>query len=86
MYYVYILKSHKDGSLYKGQTKDLSERLKQHNNSKTKSTKNKAPWVIIYYEKYNSLLQALKREKYFKSAAGRRWICKNVKGKGSPPD
>ncbi|MEK7553394.1 MAG: GIY-YIG nuclease family protein, partial [Patescibacteria group bacterium] len=31
MFYVYILKSKKDGELYFGYTSDLIERLKEHN-------------------------------------------------------
>jgi putative endonuclease len=39
MYYVYVLKSEKDGRLYKGLTSDLEKRLLQHNAGITKSTK-----------------------------------------------
>ena len=29
-YFVYVLRSEKDGRLYKGQTSDLDRRIKQH--------------------------------------------------------
>jgi len=74
MYYVYVLRSLKDGSLYKGYTTDLESRLNQHNKGKTKSTSRKIPWELVYYEEYSELHDALKREKYFKSSAGRRYI------------
>ncbi|WP_262710021.1 GIY-YIG nuclease family protein [Mesohalobacter halotolerans] len=42
-YYVYVLKSKKDGSLYKGFTTIIQERINEHNNRKTKSTKGFRP-------------------------------------------
>jgi putative endonuclease len=73
---VYILKSKFDGSLYKGQTENLENRLIQHNSGKTISTSAKRPWEFAYIEEFNTRDEALKREKYFKSAAGRRFIKK----------
>jgi len=43
MYYVYIIQSKKDGRLYKGFTSDLENRLKEHKEGKTKSTKSFRP-------------------------------------------
>ena len=40
-YYIYVLKSEKDGEFYTGYTKDLRNRLKQHNNGDVHSTKNR---------------------------------------------
>jgi predicted GIY-YIG superfamily endonuclease len=40
MFYVYVLKSDKDGSLYIGYTDDLKRRLVEHNDVKNVSTKN----------------------------------------------
>jgi len=31
-YYIYVLRSKKDGKLYVGKTKNLKERIKRHNN------------------------------------------------------
>ncbi len=31
------------------------------------------PWEIIHAEIFETRIEARKREKYFKSAAGRRW-------------
>jgi len=75
MFHVYVLKSSKNGNLYKGQTSDLQARLLQHNSGKVKSTKSQAGfWKVIYTEQYETREEALKREKYFKTAAGRRFI------------
>ncbi len=76
MFYTYIIKSEVDGSLYKGHTNDLKARLKEHNTGKSEYTSRKRPWEIVYYEKFSSREQAIVREKYFKSAAGRRFIQK----------
>ena len=49
-YYVYILKSEKDGNNYVGYTNDLKKRLKLHNAGKVTSTKNRLPLHMIYFE------------------------------------
>ena len=73
-YFVYILKSNIDGSFYKGYTECLQSRLETHNSGKVKSTKSKRPWNMVYHEEFQTLEQALKRERYFKTAAGRRFV------------
>jgi putative endonuclease len=40
----------------------------------TKSIKGFIPFEIIYYEVFETRQQAIKREKYFKTAAGRRFL------------
>jgi putative endonuclease len=47
-YWVYILYSESTDSFYKGQTKDLEERLIRHKNGYEKSTKRGAPWKLIW--------------------------------------
>ena len=49
-YYVYILRSLQDGSLYKGQTNNPEARLKQHNSGKSEYTSRKALWEPEYGE------------------------------------
>jgi putative endonuclease len=66
MYYVYLLKSKKDGKLYIGFTTQLNRRLAQHNNGETRSTKSRGPFDIIYYEGYKSEVDAKRREKNLK--------------------
>ncbi|MFH1252977.1 MAG: GIY-YIG nuclease family protein [Candidatus Uhrbacteria bacterium] len=73
MYYVYILKSLKNLSLYIGYTKDLKRRFFEHNSGQSTYTKAFCPWVLIYYEAYKSLEDAKRREKalkYFGKAYG----------------
>ncbi len=74
MYKVYVLKSLKTGKYYKGQCSDLDLRLHQHNSGYTKSTKHGIPWKLIYSENHSTREEALEREKYFKTAAGRRYL------------
>lgn len=66
MFYVYILKSKRDHLLYTGSTKDLKNRLKQHNLGKVYSTKNRVPFELIYYEAYKSEKDARHRESNLK--------------------
>lgn len=74
MYYTYILKSNASGRYYIGQTNNIDLRLKRHNNNLVKSTKNRGPWEIVYYEKYTSRSEAIKRERYLKSLKSKKVI------------
>ncbi|MBK8882532.1 MAG: GIY-YIG nuclease family protein [Bacteroidales bacterium] len=78
MYYVYVLRSIPFGNLYKGFCTNLESRLAEHNAGKTKSTKHYVPWEIVYYESFDSKDEAISRERYFKSAAGRRYLKKFI--------
>lgn len=69
MFYVYILKSSKDGSLYIGFAEDLKARLVKHSQGLVRSTKNLRPLILIYYEAYKSKKDALIREKRLKQFA-----------------
>ena len=74
MYFVYIIKSDKDNKLYYGLTKNLKKRLDQHNSGSVKSTKSRMPFKLVYHEEVKALLEARKREKYFKSGFGRKYV------------
>jgi putative endonuclease len=62
MFYLYILKSKKDGEMYVGSTGDLKKRLEMHNSGKIYSTKFRNPLELIYYEAYKAEKDARKRE------------------------
>lgn len=66
MYYVYILKSKKDGNLYIGSSMDLRKRVEEHNKGKVFSTKTRRPFRLTYYEAYYSESDARKRERNLK--------------------
>ncbi len=67
MFCVYILVSKCDGSLYTGQTKDLKQRLRRHNSGSVKSTKNKIPYEIGYFETFKTRAEAMWCEWEFKT-------------------
>ena len=67
MIYTYILQSQKDKRhVYYGQTNNLKRRLAQHNNHENISTRNYAPWKVVYFEAYASRKLALDRERQLK--------------------
>jgi len=66
MFYVYILKSKKDGKLYVGYTNDLKRRTEEHNSGKNISTKSRRPFELVYYEAYKSKDDAKRREDMLK--------------------
>jgi len=74
MFYVYILKSDKNGKLYKGVTGDLRRRMKEHGAKGSVFTKNNGPWKLIYYEAFMSKYDARREEKFLKSGKGRERI------------
>lgn len=74
MYYTYVLQSKKDFNFYTGYTKDLKNRLEEHNAGKVLSTKNRLPLDLVYYEACINQQDATHREKYLKTAWGKRFI------------
>jgi len=52
MYYIYILKSKKDGRTCVGYTNNLEERLKKHNSGQVKSTKYRQPLKLLFSEEF----------------------------------
>ncbi|MEK9176382.1 MAG: GIY-YIG nuclease family protein [Patescibacteria group bacterium] len=79
MFYVYLLKSIKNGSIYIGYTQDLKKRLMLHNLAKVNSTKLGKPWELIYYEAYKNKEDATHREKMLKQdGRSRTWLKKRT--------
>lgn len=79
MYYVYILRSTRDKSLYIGYTTNLNKRILEHNNGLSLSTKYKRPYKLVFYEAFTNRLDAKHREIYLKSGWGFRSIKKLLK-------
>ena len=78
-YYVYILQSDLDQNFYTGYTNNLNRRIKEHNNGKVKSTTNRRPFKLVYWEGCLNQHDATKREKYLKTAWGKRYIKNRIK-------
>lgn len=74
MFYSYVLKSKVDGKFYIGFTDNLRRRFLAHNNGKVLSTKHRRLFEMVYYEACLSKEKAIKREKYFKTGFGRRFL------------
>ena len=79
MYYTYILQSKIDGQFYAGYTKNLKLRFDQHSKGQVESTKARLPLKLIYYEASLNMDDAIKREKYFKTYSGKRFLHKRLK-------
>ncbi len=73
-YYVYVLLSEKDNQFYTGYTSDLEKRLREHNEGKVASTRRRRPFRLVYWEGCLNQQDATRREKYLKTAWGKRYI------------
>ena len=78
MIFVYVLYSAKFRRFYVGMSENTERRFKEHNSGSVKSTKTFIPWKLVHREEYETRIEARKREKYLKSAAGRRWRKNNL--------
>jgi len=66
-YYVYVLASKRNGTLYIGVTNDLERRLYEHKNNLVDGfTKRYKVHHLVYYESVNDVNAALQREKQLK--------------------
>jgi putative endonuclease len=72
--YVYMLRSARDGQFYVGLTRDLRARLQAHNSGQVRSTKRRVPLELVYWEGCLDQSDAAQREKYLKTAWGKRYI------------
>ena len=72
--FVYILYSEKRSRYYVGQTANIDNRLKRHNQGSVPSTKNGAPWKLVLQIKCSSRSEALILEKKIKKRGAKRYI------------
>jgi len=79
MTYVYVLEGLSDHNWYTGSTNDLRKRFEEHNNGKVISTRNRRPFKVIYYEACLNDHDARIREKYLKTAWGKRYLRNRLK-------
>ena len=75
-WFVYALKSLRDGNLYIGISRDPDQRLQLHNKGVTSSTQSRRPFILIFQEACKSRKEAREREKYYKSGIGREILKK----------
>lgn len=88
-FFVYVIHSVCSNKTYIGQTCDLEKRIIQHNDPDNKSSlftkRYKGPWELVYSEEFKSRSEAVLREQYFKSGAGRRFLAKALRMAVNPP-
>jgi len=78
-YYTYVLQSMKDLQFYVGYTKNLIKRIDEHNKGKVTSTRSRLPLKLIYWEGCLNQQDATQREKYLKTAWGKRYLKNRIK-------
>lgn len=79
MFYTYVLLSEKDGKFYTGYSSDLKGRFEEHVKGKVKSTKDRLPLILIYYESCLNELDARHRERYLKTHHGKLFLHNRLK-------
>ena len=66
MFFVYIIEAQESKRYYIGQTKNLEERIKRHNQGFNLSTKPYIPWQLKWWKEYSTRSEAMKIEKKLK--------------------
>lgn len=80
MHYVYVLQSTiKLNWVYVGRTDDLRKKFNRHNSGNVKSTKAYKPFILVYYEAYNSKKDAVKREMELKKHCNKDILKEQIK-------
>ncbi len=70
MFYTYILRNNKISRYYIGNTNDLKNRLKEHQNGNVQSTKSDLHYELEWYCAFKTEKQAVAFEKYLKTGSG----------------
>ncbi len=79
MYFVYILESLNNPlKHYVGFSENLAERLKAHNEGKTKYGRIYRPWKIKTFISFENKSTALHFERYLKSGSGHAFLTKRL--------
>jgi len=65
-------------SYYIGTSSDLSERIERHNQGRSKYTRAKRPWALVYFEEHPDRSSAMKREYAVKRRKSKDYIKKLI--------
>ncbi len=79
-FFVYVLKCEKTSTFYTGCTKNLKQRIEQHNKGEVYYTKRRMPIKLIYFEACSNKDDAFRRERYLKTGMGKRYLKNRLKG------
>ena len=74
-FYVYILIL-SNGTYYTGITNNLIRRLTEHNQGKSISTRKHLPVILKYTKKFNTRIEARKKEVFIKNTSAKRYLNK----------
>ena len=85
MFFVYVLRSQSSQRFYTGQTERPEERIQEHQDGMSRSTKGGGPWELVHQERFATRAEAMKREKELKTGKGRDELKRilELKSKGS---
>jgi len=78
MFFLYILKSQKNGKFYIGSTNDLNRRLNEHNTGKTKSLIYLRPLEIVFFKEFENGRDARQMERKLKKFKNKNIIEKII--------
>ena len=78
MFYTYIIYSEIADKYYVGQTSNVLERIKKHQNKNKGFTNQAKDWKIFYQKPFDSRSQAMAHEKEIKSWKSRKMIIKLI--------
>ncbi|MEO0239796.1 MAG: GIY-YIG nuclease family protein [candidate division WOR-3 bacterium] len=65
-FFVYLIQSLSTGKFYIGHTNNLEDRLRRHNEGRSKYTKNKGPWKLIGFKTFQTRVEAMGFERKLK--------------------
>ncbi len=80
MFWLYIIKSSSVNKYYTGQTANIENRIKHHNDGREKYTKITSDWTLVYSKKFKTRPQAKKVEDFIKKQKSRTFIEKIIAG------
>jgi len=72
-WYVYVLELC-DGRYYVGSTRNIEERIKEHQNGESRYTKDKLPCRLLAYQEFDTYTEAIIKEKKLKATKSRKMI------------
>ena len=81
MFFAYILQSSINLKYYVGSTKEVTNRIEEHNTGECKSTLKGIPWRLVRVEEYLTRAEAVRKEKQIKARGAKRFL-DNIKKSG----
>ena len=70
-FFTYVLVSEAIERRYVGSCQNLENRISRHNQGESIATRHGVPWRLVHSESFPTRSEAIRRELYFKTGAGR---------------